>query len=416
MATQTLTRRNFLAVSAGGLLTAASRNKVKGANDRVRAGIIGCGGRGTELLREILHRNKKGLGLEIAAVCDIWDTRKDRAKQITGAEVHHRWQDLIERNDLDGVIIAVPDHWHSAMAIAAMETGKDVYCEKPMTQYADEAKTFRNKAVATKRIVQIGTQYTSEGQWHLAHDLIQAGKIGKVVWSQSSYSRNSKGGEWNYAIDKSAAPDNLDWEAFLGRAPKREFSPERYFRWRKYWDYSGGIATDLHYHMLAPLLLAIGPEFPERVSAAGGIYVHDDREVPDTFMMTAEFPSGHTIIQASSMANSNALPSVIRGHEATLEFHKQTVKVKPEAPYRKVFESRFGSRKEVDIEAPERAPHITNWVDCVKSRQKCACDEELGYRTMVAIGMSIEAYRKGRTLYFDRDSEEIVQSPPRDIA
>lgn len=416
--TVTLSRRKFLTATfaaAGAALgrTARSAERVAGANDTIRIGALGVGGRGRSLLNDLTGRTRAGEAVRVAAVCDIYEPYKQRAREMSGGDLYHEWERLVERDDIDAVVIATPDHWHAPMAIAAMQTGKDVYCEKPMTLNVAEAKAFRDAAVATGRIVQIGTQHTSEGQWHTAREIIREGKIGRLIWSQGSYSRNSKAGEWNYTIHDDAAPENLDWDRFLGSAPKRPFNRERFFRWRKYWDYSGGIATDLHYHKLAPLLVAVGPEFPERVSAAGGVYVHDDREVPDTFVMTAEYPGGHTVVLASSMANRQALPGVIRGHEATVFLEGANVRVVAEKEFEGEFAERFGAPQEMVAPSREMAPHMTNWLDCLRSREKCVCDEELGYRTMVAIGMSIEAYRRGCTLYWDAAREEYAPSPPR---
>ena len=409
----TITRRGFLAVSTAGALTAVSARRVHGADDTLRLGLIGCGNRGTELLFQVLRHARAARGVRIVAVCDVFDPRKERAQAWTEADRHHRWQEVVERPDVDGVIVATPDHWHAAMAIAAMETGKDVYCEKPMTLYVEEAKALRDCAARTGRVVQIGTQHTSEAKWHKGRELIEAGVLGKVLWCQGSYTHNSIEGEWNRPIEKGASPDTIDWDAFLGSAPKRPLSLERFFCWRKFWDYSGGIATNLNYDKLAPLLLAIGPEFPGRVSAAGGVCMHDGREAPDTLVMTAEYRSGHTIVIASSMANANRLPTVIRGHEGTMEFQGGRLMVTPEAPSADPFEKRYGDVKAKTFRGEPRLSHLANWFECIRTRQPCVCDPELGYRTMAAIRMSVDAYRMGKTLYFDIDTEAVIASPPR---
>ena len=406
-------RRNFLALASAAAAGCATGKREgtampgvgpvarrPGPNEIVRIGLVGCGARGMELLCDLLDRSQAGQAVQVAAVCDIYEPRKQQVKARSNADLHHHWEDLVERNDIDAVVIATPDHWHAAMAIAAMETGKDVYCETPMAHHIEEAKAFRDCAVRTGRVVQIGAQQVSQGRWHAARQAVRAGVIGKVRWSQGSFSSNGAA-EWSRPIDANVNTDTLDWHTFLGNAPQQPFSPERFFGWRKYWDFSGGIATDVHYLKLAPLLMALGPEFPERVSAAGGIYVRDDREAPDSFVMNAEYPSGHTIVLASSMANTKDRPAVIRGQEASLEFRDGAVTVKREPGV------------ETTLPCESRPDHVDNWLHCVRSREKCVCGEDLGYCTMVAIGMSIEAYRQGKTLSFDVEKDEVIPAPPR---
>ena len=243
------TRRTFLkgagAVTAGVLVGDWARSsafsvaapRVIGANDRINFGIIGCGGMGMTHVRSLMDQAAKGeSNCQFVAVCDIWEPRKERAKAATGGKLYHDYRDLLADGDVDVVLIATPEHWHATMAIEAFEAGKDVYLEKPMTRHLDEAKKVADAARRTKRVLQVGAQMSSEPKWQRAHELLP--KLGKVVWSQTSYCRNSKDGEWNYTIEPNCTPDNLDWKRWLGPAPKRPFDTERYFRWRKYWDYS----------------------------------------------------------------------------------------------------------------------------------------------------------------------------------
>ncbi|MHC5011273.1 MAG: Gfo/Idh/MocA family protein, partial [Planctomycetota bacterium] len=248
-----LTRRKFIAASAGAVIatTAASRARVFGANERLGVALIGTGGQGSHHLGKLL-RNE---AVDIVAVCDIYKPRLERAAASSKGKPYHYYRDVLDRSDVDCVWIATPDHWHSRMAIDAMEAGKDVYCEKPMARYWHEAKEFYEVAQRTKRVVQIGSQDTSRDVWWKARELVAAGKLGKLVWSQTSIARNVRDGDWKYGIDLQAGPHNLDWEAFLGPAPHRPYDPERFFRWRKYWDYSGGIATDLFVHVLHSLCI-----------------------------------------------------------------------------------------------------------------------------------------------------------------
>jgi predicted dehydrogenase len=401
-----ITRREFLKHSAVGAaalgIGALAPASVLGANERLRLGVIGCGGQGTGHLRGLVERAKDPKqNLAVVAVCDIYEPRKQRAKEISGARVFHDYREMLALDDLDAVVIGSPDHWHAQMSMDAMLAGKDVYCEKPMTLYWREAKRVAETAALTGRVFQVGAQSCSEDRYWKARDLIARGAVGKLVWTQSSYSRNSRDGEWNWSIDAGASPANLDWQRWLGPAPPRAFDPERYFRFRKYWDYSGGIATDLFYHQLAHLEVALGPEFPRRVVAGGGTFVFQDREVPDTFHLLVDYPSGHTVTLLASMANEQGVPEVIRGHEATLTFEGPGVVVRPEHAYQ-------AERTELRVAAKPRPGHMDNFLQCVRTRERPACDAQTGYRVMVAIALGVLAYRQGKAMMFDPEREELV--------
>src|SRR6185295_1242673 len=198
----------------------------------------------------------------------------------------------------------------------------DVYLEKPMTHTLEEARALVDAVKKYNRILQVGNQGLSAPSTHRSKELIDAGEIGPLLCAQATSARNSILGEWNYRIEPEGTPQTIDWNRWLGSAPKRPFSPDRFFRFRKYWDYSGGIATDLLYHRLVPFLLVLGPQFPVRVSANGGIYVHKDREVPDTISTTIEY-ADFQVIMSSSMATDAPnvhVPPILFGHEGTIQF------------------------------------------------------------------------------------------------
>ena len=334
MDAQSVSRRDFLCAAAGAgaaAIAAPAIGNVLGANDRLRFASIGVGGnacgRGTDHLNHLMEMSKDPRwNLRVDLVCDIYDKHLENSLRLANrdraegkCEGVKEWEKVVESKDIDCVVIATPDHWHAPMAIACMRSGKDVYLEKPMTLTIPEARDVHRTAVAGKRILQVGVQCTANGNIWGARDLVRKGILGKLLWSQTGYPRNSPGGEWNYPIQPEASPANIPWDRFLGSAPPREFSGERFFRWRKYWDYSGGIATDLYYHRLAPLHIIFGPEFPARAVAAGGTYIQKDgRDVPDTLMITLEYPSGHYVVMSSSMANDVGLPCIVRGNQATL--------------------------------------------------------------------------------------------------
>src|SRR5687768_11753829 len=284
------TRRDFIrqvgvgAVAAAGAMTSGealgapqtatkAKARIIGANDRINVGFVGCGGRMNSHIRRVMERSKERGDVQAVAVNDIWDKRKQRAREATAVDeraVHHDYRELIARPDVDVVVIASPDHWHHLQTMEALRNGKDVYLEKPMTYTVEEAKEIAETVKSTGRVLQVGSQYASMDHFWKAKKAITDGLLGDVVWASGGFGRNrNQRGEWNYAIDPDATEKTLDWKAFLGPAPKRAFDPERYFRWRKYWDYSGGIATDLFYHSVSPLLVAIGGEFPLRVNSSG---------------------------------------------------------------------------------------------------------------------------------------------------
>lgn len=424
-------RREFVkrSVSAAGAGVVLSNRTVKGqvvgANDRVTIGVIGVGGRGSDLLRWVMEIGKTKNNAQVVAVSDVYRKRLRRAQETAKCDGYLDYRELINRKDIDAVIIATPDHWHAPMAIEAMKAGKDVYLEKPMTHTAEEARKVYETTVETKRVLQVGSQTTSSDQWWQARKAITSGMIGSLLLSQGSYHRNSIEGEWNWPIDANAGPngkgdDFIDWKMWLGSAPQRPFDPDRFFRFRKFWDYSGGIATDLFYHVMAPMNICWGePQFPHRVVGTGGIYVFKDtREVPDTFMLAADYPSGHSVILSSSMANSTHIPGLIRGRQGTImmvpdgrfEGRVEYITVTPERLFRKEFKEKYGTI-EVKLEAEPRENHMENFLRCVKTREKPVLDALTAYKAMVPIYMSVKSYREGKVLFFDEKTQKITDQP-----
>jgi predicted dehydrogenase len=433
------TRRDFIrqvgvgavaaagAVAAGGGLEASrqapamAKGRVLGANDRINVGFVGCGGRMNTHIRRIMERNKERGDVQAVAVNDIWDKRKQRAREATGVDersVHHDYREVCARPDVDVVVIASPDHWHHPQTMEALRNGKDVYLEKPMTYTVDEAKEIADAVKTSGRVLQVGSQYTSMDHFWKAKKAVKDGLIGEVVWVSGGFGRNrNQRGEWNYAIDPDATDKTLDWKAFLGSAPKRPFDPERYFRWRKYWDYSGGIATDLFYHSVSPLLLTVGGDFPARVTASGGIYLQKDREVPDTFFMNVDYPSW-TMQLACSVGSGVGAPLVVHGSQGTLFIGQNSenlvntqMEVVPDQEYREEFTKKTGvDVMKIDVQPVARGahPHMDNFLDCVRSRKEPNLPAQLGYQAMAAIGMGVQAYRQREVLFFDRRREKVT--------
>jgi predicted dehydrogenase len=413
--------------------------RVIGANDRINVGVIGVGGRGSYVATEFAKAGQGDSNAQILAVCDVYQKRVTKNKEHHKCDGYLDYRELLARTDIDAVVVATPDHWHATIALEAMDRGKDVYLEKPMCHTIDEARRLVDTAKETKRIVQVGSQTTSGDQWQKAKKAIADGMIGEMIMSQGSYHRNSREGEWNWPIDAEAGPeakgDNyIDWKMWLGPAPKRSWDADRYFRFRKYWDYSGGIATDLFYHVVAPMNICWSdPQFPYKVAASGGIYVFKhrpenpslpDREVPDTFMLVGEYAKGHAINLTASMANSHHIPGTIRGHEGTIIMVEHGMFEAP-TPYISVipekgivddaYKAKYGTdpiKIPVDQFDTMQA-HVKDFLGCVRTRQKPRLDVETGARAQVLICMAVQAYREGRTLYFDEATWKVKDKPAK---
>ena len=440
----TVNRRDFLSNAAGvgaalglaGQALAAKPRKtvtarVIGANDRINVGVIGMGGRGTYVGRTFAGVGKQQNPCQIVAVCDVYQKRVDQAKEFHKCDGYLDYRQVLTRADVDAVIVATPDHWHARMALEAMDTGKDVYLEKPMCHTVEEARQLVDKVRQSGRLIQVGSQTTSADQWWKAKKAIADGAIGEMIMSQGSYHRNSRDGEWNWKIDPEAGPDKpgpgyIDWKMWLGPAPKRNWDPDRFFRFRKYWDYSGGTATDLFFHVAAPLNICWSePQFPYKVMAGGGnVVFRDGRDVPDTFHLIAEYAKGHSVVLTSSMANSQHIPGLIRGHAGTIimvehgqfEGRADYIILRPE---RRVmddaYKAKFGG-DEVKIPVDKKdsmLTHVDNFLASMRSRQKPTLDVETAARAQVLIAMSVMSYRQGRILYFDEKNWKVVTKPPK---
>ncbi len=417
---------------------ARSAARVLGANDRIRLGFIGCGMQFQVLLRRgFFPRRDRVNDIDLVEVCDVWQPRVDNAQKLTGAERSGRdYAALLARPDIDGVVIVVPDHLHYPIARAALLAGKDVYLEKPMTYTIDEAARLDDLVKQTGRILQVGGSGLNERLHQKAAEYVAAGRMGKVVWGLISYNRNTSTGMWDYPIpgigdtpwpDAPVTAENLDWKAWLGHAPKRPFSKERYFRWRKFWDYSGGNATDLLFHRLGALSAIVGFDFPSRVVSAGGIYVQKNREVPDVYMTTVEYPKEYCFNLVSVMANASSAPITVYGNWGTLEIQqggrpvpntpRQGPKavIRAERPFQEQFKEANDGKTEVEITTDEPTEDlIDNWLNAMRSRQTPIYDVRKGYQVTAAIQLGVQSYKEGRALGYDPASRRILtRLPPR---
>jgi predicted dehydrogenase len=263
--------------------------KPAGPNDRIRIATIGTGIIGFIDTETAL----KVPGVELVAASDLYEGRRTHAKEVFGDRVatYVDYRDILARNDVDAVLICVPDHWHAKMSIDAMKAGKAVYCEKPMIRSVEEGPAVIAAQKETKAVFQVGSQYASSVLYDKVKDLIRQGALGKVHAIEARYNRNSDIGAWQYSIPTDASPSTIDWDRFLGDAPKRPFDPVRFFRWRNYWDYGTAVAGDLFIHLLTGIHHATGAIGPTRVAAMGGRrYWDDGRDVYDIIMGLLDYP------------------------------------------------------------------------------------------------------------------------------
>ncbi len=349
---------------------------------------------------------------EIVSVCDIYDKRLNEAAQLTGAKPVTDYRKVLDNKDIDYVLIAVPEHWHFQMAMDALDAGKHVYVEKPMTHTIEQANHLVAKVKSSGRKLQVGVQGMSDESYAVASEHIRAGELGKVVLAQIDYSRNYQDDFWaakDYPIDEDAKPGpGLNWNAWLGSAPKRPWDPERYFRWRRYWDYSGGIATDLFIHRATRLIKALDLTFPEYVVANGGKFEFADSkaEVPDTFNVLADYPGGPTMQLVSSLANDSPVDHMIRGHKATLYFTSTGFTIKPQKAYVNDVKPFTYEKKG----AESVVLHHRNLQAAIRSNEPLNCDCMLGLYGVVVCAMAVESLRTRQYLKWDKLKNRAIRA------
>ncbi len=387
---------------------AAGYGRIVGANERLRIGVIGCGGMATGHMRGLL-RTKEEDNTEIAAVCDVYQPRLEAAAKITSGKPYKEYRALLENKDIDYVLIATPEHWHYQMTMDAADAGKHIYCEKPMTQTIEQSKKVVAKIKQTGLKMQVGVQGMSDNSYEEANRHIREGALGNVVVAQIDYSRNHYSEDFfTYPPFPEIKPGELNWKAWLGPAPKRPFDPDRFFSWRRYWDYSGGIATDLFIHRVTRIIKSCGLTFPERVVSTGGKYEFKNSaaEIPDTMNILAQYPGGPDVILVSSMANDTPVEHVIRGHKATLKFTRTGFVITPQRGFEK-------DMKEIVHEktgSESTEPHHRNLHDAIRKGEALRCDPMLGYYGVAVCEMGVQSLRKHQYMTWDKTRERAVKA------
>lgn len=411
-----VTRRSFLqtgsAAAAGLAWTAQSYGSILGANDRIRIGFIGAGGMANGHMNSFNAIREKN-NLETIAVADCWKKRANEGKEKTGAK--HAFSDyrkVLEIKDIDYVTIATPEHWHAQMTIDALDAGKAVYCEKPMTHSIPEAQAVIKKQKETKLPIQVGVQGMSDDTYSSAAKAIEQGVIGQVVQAQIEYVRRyGSQGPWRRPglKDDEPKPADLDWNAWLGNAPKTEWNPHHYYEWRNYSQYSGGICTDLFIHRITRIMKACNLVYPRRVVGMGGIWQwRDDRDLPDNFEMICEYPRGMTVYVLGTMSNRVGVDHLIRGYRGTLYFTSSGWVAKDKDGKVLAEHKKSG--------AEDTKLHHTNLQNHLRNGEALNCPSELGLAGVVAVNMANESWRSGHMMGWDTKNQKMVPANTLDLS
>jgi len=436
------TRRGFLQTAAGATflpIAAEAAQTARGANNNVQIALIGAGGMGTGDVESSLSIP----GVKLVAASDIYDGRLTRAKERWGADLFttRDYREVLARRDVDAVIVATPDHWHSTITIEALKAGKDVYCEKPMVQHVEDGMPVVEAAKSSGRILQVGSQRVSSVVYQKAKDLIASGAIGQVNMIEAWWDRNSAQGAWQYSIPPDASPANIDWDRFLGRAPKVPFEPMRLFRWRNYKDYGTGVAGDLFVHLFSGMHFVMDSLGPRRVFSTGGLrFWNDGRDVPDVMLGLYDYDESgknppFTLALRVNFVNGGTENSGFRfvGSEGSLDLADSTVTVyrtpreaqpgmsidtfseamrkESTAQYRRKYPPQTPTADSLRPQSKEqfRAPrnysdhvdHHRNFIRAVRSRKPVVEDAAFGFRAAGPALLSNISYFEGRACEWD---------------
>jgi predicted dehydrogenase len=404
-------------------------------NDRIQLALIGAGGQGMGDTRVALRVP----GIEMVAASDIYDGRLTRSKELWGQQVFtsRDYREVLARPDVDAVIIATPDHWHSRIAIDAMKAGKDVYVEKPMVQQVDEGAGVIAAEKEHKRILQVGSQRVSSIVYAKARELYKSGAIGQLNLVEAWINRNSALGAWQYSIPPDASPQTIDWDRFIGHAPKRPFEPIRLFRWRNYRDYGTGIPGDLFVHLFSGIHYVLDSLGPTRIQATGGLrYWNDGRDVPDVMFGLYDYPKtashpAFTIVLRVNFADGAGASQGFRfgGPDGVITIAGNTTSLarKPQAKepgysidtfpeaiqkqFLQEYRAKYPDRQELrptgeDVYAApagytDSYDHFVTFFNAVRSRTPLTEDATFGLRAAGPAVLTNDAYFEGRAVTWD---------------
>ena len=389
-------RRHFLAASAAGAASLAFPVEARGANETINVGLIGVGGRCRALASALV----KVPDVRIAAVCDVYGPNLDHGRSIADpkAFASANYKELLDRKDLDAVLIATPDHWHTPIAVAACQAGKDVYVEKPLTHNLEEGKSIVEAQNANRRVVQVGTQQRSMPQFQRGREMIREGRLGTIRKVHLTWNRNAdRARRGPQGVDAA----RLDWKAFLGNAPAQPFDEYRYRNWRWFWDFGGGIFTDLMVHQIDIVHLLLGLDHPSSATSIGSFQQNEGVwETPDTVQTLMTYPGGVQMHFEGTFSNAREGECIVfMGTAASLYLDRGRMEVTPERGKGKADALVIGSGpkgKDFYDQPDGELLHLTDWVRCIKTRSTPAAPAEAGVSAASAAHLANRALRSGR--------------------
>ena len=434
---QDVNRRQFLHTGTAGATAAglvgstfvntASAHSVN-SNSRLGIGFIGPGGRGfSGHVVPLSKMQKNGGAIDLVAVNDVYTVHADKAaahiEKETGnkPKLYKNYQDLLADPAIDAVCIGTPDHWHARQTIDALNAGKHVYCEKPMTHSIQEAFDVVDAWKKSGKVMQVGVQSTALPVWNNANLQIRQGKLGKVLMFQTEFFRNSKMGQWRYyELKKEMTPKNIDWKQWLGTeaglAPEMPFDRAIYAQWRRFWPFGSGMYTDLFVHRTTSMLKATGLRFPERVVGAGGIYLeYDGRDVPDVATVVADYGEGvQGLITATMACGNTPIRQLIRGHNGSFVFGNgegfEGFDFVAERPQVTLDSSIKDEKFKVGGVKDSTYEHQWNFVECCRNNTPylANCPPDLGAAAIVTVNLGARSYREGKVFHFDPENMKIA--------
>lgn len=438
-----LTRRHFMqkagiaAGAAAGVAANARSAGIQGANDRIGVGFIGFGIRGPFLLRAV----EKVPGAEVRACCDLYDGRLEGIKEMghPSIQLTRAYEEVVANRDVDVVIVATPDHWHKKITLDSLSAGKDAYVEKPMTYRWEDGPVFADAVKRYNRVLQVGSQQASNPVNAKAIELIRSGALGKITYISGAILRNTPTGAWYYPIPLDASEKTIDWKRFIGDSKWYDFDADRFFRWRLYWDYSGGLPTDLFVHMITLTHSLMGSRMPSKVAAIGGIFNWKEREVPDHLSALAEYDDFVLSLTSSANTVHRAPFLTVMGTEGALEFndmgtgltyYRQPIRDSysystlgwPEKTRLAYYEAHnIDPQTHRPRNTPEGAPpeninipgdhleaHMRAFFDAVRTRKQPLEDVDFGDKAATVGHMVNLSYRSGKTAVWDSARKSVV--------
>ncbi len=453
----------------------------------VRVGIIGFGIRGEQLCRAIGYatnewleamdkaakenprhtalkdfKDQDKLNVDLVAICDVFDAHAQKAIDSFSTKEHKlkrfaTYKEMIQSGEVDAIIIATPDHWHAPMAIDALEQGVHVYVEKPMTHTVAETYTLRDAARKSDAIFAVGHQHRQTLSFKTAQDIVEKGTLGHVSVIQTNTNRNDDNGAWNYHIHEKASPQTIDWDQFLGSAPKVPFNKNHFFRWRKWWAYGSGLSGDLLTHDYDRLNCVLNMGIPASVMSSGGIYTHNDgRNVPDVLQVNMEFPEfstgssqkkgkekGMTFIYSATLGNGFNRPTILMGHDATMELGNrltiwpdgrstryaamlENAKMQPSTPIYQYnpaanipdaissATSQYFADKGLmwtyinGARVDSTFLHMREWLSAIRNNTPVSCGIKEGFEEAISAHMAGISWKLGRRIEWDHATETLI--------